>query len=508
MSFRRCLHLLLLWLHWQLAGAALASEPAAATAAKKQPLNVLFIAVDDLNHWVGYTGRNPQTQTPNIDRISQAGTSFTHAYCSAPACNPARAALMSGIRPSTSGCYLNSDPWKQHIPEGLGLSAQFQKAGYSVAGAGKIYHSCSRYDSEWDDYFVSDEQTGKKQKRSGGNSAKKGGAGVHKLEGFIQPVAHDLADADLSDWQHVDYCIEQLKKQPRDKPFFLACGLHKPHLPWVVPRKYYEQFPLESIKLPPHLEDDLADVPAAGVKMAAPRKDHQKILAANRWRDAVQSYLAAIAYTDVNVGRLLDALEASPYRDNTIICFWGDHGWHLGEKEHWRKFTLWEEGARAPLIWVVPGVTKPGTICDRQVEQLSIYPTLCELASIPVPKHVEGKSIIKLLADPQSDWNSPAITTWGFQNHAVRDNHSAYIRYADGSEELYDRDHDPYEWKNLAQADEARERKQQLVAQLPTVNKPASPGTDPDNLANRKSKDSSSSAKSTSKSSKSGAAGR
>ena len=199
-----------------------------------------------------------------------------------------------------------------------------------------------------------------------------------KWMGLHQPVKHDLKDQDLADWRITDYAIEQLGKK-HDKPFFLACGLHKPHLPWVVPRKYYDLFPLDSIELPPHKKDDLADVPATGVRMAKPGGDHKTILESKRWKAAIQSYLASIAYTDMNIGRLLDALEKSPHRDNTIIVFWGDHGWHLGEKEHWRKFSLWEESARSPFIWVAPGVTKPGTISERPVDFMSIYPTLCEL---------------------------------------------------------------------------------------------------------------------------------
>jgi arylsulfatase A-like enzyme len=214
-------------------------------------------------------------------------------------------------------------------------------------------------------------------------------------------------------------------------------------LPWVVPRKYYDRFPLADIRLPPYREDDLANLPAAGLKMANPNGDHAQILASGRWKAAIQSYLATIAYTDMNIGRLLAALEKSPYAKNTIICFWGDHGWHLGEKHHWRKFTLWEEATRAPLIWVVPGVTTAGSLCDRTVDFMSIYPTLCDLTDVAVPKHVEGVSIRSLLAAPQAAWDRPALTTFGYLNHAVRTEAWRYIRYHDGGEELYDEKHDP-----------------------------------------------------------------
>jgi len=186
----------------------------------------------------------------------------------------------------------------------------------------------------------------------------------------------------------------------------------------------------------------------------------------------VQAYLAAISYLDGQVGRLLDALESSPHRDNTIICLWGDHGWHLGEKEHWRKFALWEEATRAPFIWVVPGLTKAGDVCHRPVDFMSIYPTLCDLAGVPIPAHVEGKSIRSLLANPASTEPHISLTTFGRNNHALRDDRWRYIRYADGSEELYDHDTDPYEWTNLASLPEHGDLKAKLATHFPTVNNP------------------------------------
>lgn len=430
-------------------------------AKTEQHPNVLFIAADDLNHWVGYTGRNPQTKTPNLDRLSKMGTSFMRADCAAPLCNPSRAALLSGLRPSTTGCYQNGENWKKFIPEGLGLSQAFRNAGYYVAGAGKIYHGNTYYPSEWDDYL-----------KMTGSEADEHGRGVGKMEGFTKPVAHDLKDQDISDWQITDYCIEQLGKK-HDRPFFLACGLHKPHLPWAVPRKYYDMFPLDSIQLPPYLASDLDDVPPAGVHMAKPDGDQKTIVKTGRWKAAVQSYLATIAYMDMNVGRLLDAFEKSAYRSNTIIVFWGDHGWHLGEKSHWRKFALWEEAVRAPMIWSVPGLTKPGTICERPVSFMGMYPTLCEVAGIPIPKHVEGISFKPVLADPKAEWNTPTLCTFGFQNHSVRNEQWRYIHYADGSEELYDHSKDPYEWTNLATKVEFKNVKAELAKSLPKKNAPA-----------------------------------
>jgi arylsulfatase A-like enzyme len=274
------------------------------------------------------------------------------------------------------------------------------------------------------------------------------------------------------------YGIDQLARK-HDKPFFLAVGLHKPHLPWNVPKKYFDLFPLESIQLPPYLEKDLDDVPPAGVRMAKPNGDHAHILASGRWKEAIQAYLASIAYTDMNIGRLLDALDKSAYRDNTIICLWGDHGWHLGEKQHWRKFALWEETTRAPLIWVAPGVTKPGTVCERTIDFMTIYPTLTDLCGIPTPKHVEGASVRSLLADPKAAWAPAGLTTYKFKNHAVRVDGWRYIRYENGDEELYDETADPNEWKNLAKDPAYAAKKAELAARLPTKDHEDIGGTEP-----------------------------
>ena len=431
--------------------------------------NVLFIAVDDLNHWVGYLGRNKQARTPHIDRLAARGVAFMHAYCAAPVCNPSRAALMSGLRPSSTGVYENRQDWRTAIAEDKTLATTFRQNGYYVAGAGKIYHGGFDRRSEWDDYLV----------RPGGDPKPTGDTGV----GGIKFAPLDCADQDLADYRITTWIIEQLQKK-HDKPFFLACGLHKPHMPWNVPRQYYDLFPLEQITLPPTVEGDLDDVPPAGVKMARPEGDHATVLKSGRWKEAVRAYLAAIAYTDMNVGRLLDALDKSTYATNTIIVFWGDHGWHLGEKQHWRKFALWEEATRAPFIWVVPGLTRSNSICDRAVDFMTIYPTLTDLCDIPTPAHVEGASIRPLLAKPEAKWDKPALTTYGFNNHAVRTERWRYIRYANGDEELYDEAKDPFEWTNVANKAEMNLIKSELARSLPKLNKPALPNVRAGNAQN------------------------
>ncbi len=428
-----------------------------AIAAEKP--NVLFIAIDDLRDWVGYLHHNEQTKTPNIDRLARMGTAFTRSYCAAPVCNPSRAALMSGMRPFTSGVYENGNDWRTVISEDKPLTTAFRKGGYFVCGAGKIYHESYKRRSEWDDYL--DNEGGGKGEQKLSKSAKNDGVGGIKFA----PL--DCEDSALPDYKITDYGIAQLQKK-HDKPFFLAVGLHKPHMPWNVPQKYYDMFPADKIVLPPYLENDLDDIPPAGVKMAHPNTDHEPMLKSGRWKEAIQGYLAAIAYTDMNIGRLLDAFDKSAYKDNTIIVFWCDHGWHLGEKHHWRKFALWEEATRAPLIWVAPGITKPNTVCDRTVDFMSIYPTLTDLCGLPTPAHVEGTSIRSLLTDPKSAWDKPGITTYLFKNHAVRYEGWRYIRYANGDEELYNEQTDPNEWTNLAKDPKYAAMKAELAKSLPT----------------------------------------
>lgn len=449
MHLRSTLAILALW-------AACSTVPAIAEKPLERP-NVLMIAVDDLNHWVGYLGRNRQTITPNIDRLAANGLSFTRSYCAAPSCNPSRAALMSGLRPGQSGVYGNNDDWRRVLDEKLALTTTFRNAGYYVAGAGKIYHEAYRRPGEWDDYLE--------------KSAKEPSPPGDKGVGGIRFGAVDANDEDLREWNIVQYGIDQLERE-HDKPFFLAIGLHKPHMPWFVPRKYFDMHPLDQIELPPTQADDLADIPPAGVKMAKAMGDHEKMLKSGRSKEAVQAYLASVSYADAMIGRLLDALEKSPYRDNTIVVLWGDHGWHLGEKEHWRKFALWEEATRAPLIWVVPGVTKPGSVSERTVDFMTIYPTLTDLAGIKTPSHIEGKSIRPLLVDPKAEWSEPAVMTQEFGNHAVRTEGWRYIRYVNGDEELYDESADPYEWKNLAGDPAFANQKADLAAHLPKDNVP------------------------------------
>ena len=450
----------LFWL--VLMGLALGANQCLQAAEKERP-NVLFIAVDDLNDWIGSLGGHPDTKTPNMDRLAARSVNFTNAHCAAPACNPSRAALLTGKRPSSSGVYLNSQPWRPVMPDVVTLQQHFMKQGYEVVGGGKIFHGGFDDKASW-------------HKRMTPSGSPKPSAKVlndpHSKAGGIVWGRLDASDKEMGDYETVSWAIDYLQSS-HDKPFFLACGFTRPHMPWQVPSKYYDMFPLDEIALPEVPKDDLADVPAAGVKMARPDGDHATILKTDNWRHAVQGYLASIAFTDGQIGRLMEAFDKSPHRDNTVIVLWGDHGWHLGEKQHWRKFALWEEATRAPLMIAAPGVS-PG-VCKRPVDFMSIYPTLVELCGLEAARHVEGPSLKPLLDDPQAKWEHVALTTHGKGNHAVRSERYRYIRYADGSEELYDHDADPLEWKNLTKDAKHADVKERLAKWFPEKNVPDAP---------------------------------
>lgn len=430
------------------------------TASAATKPNVLFIAIDDLNDWIGCMGGHPQTQTPNLDRLSRHALLFASAYCAAPACNPSRCALLNGIRPHHSGVYLNSQPWRPVLPNSVTLPQHFMAHGYDVRGGGKIFHGRYEDRASWHQWFDSGPTPKLSQKEQNNPHSRAGG--------IVWGNLHDTPDSEMLDYRLASWAVDYLE-QEHDKPFFLAVGFKRPHMPWQAPGKYYDKFPVNDIVLPEVPDDDLSDIPEAGQKMAKPQGDHAKVLATQNWKYAVQGYLATINFMDGQLGRVLDALESSSQRDNTIICLWSDHGWHLGEKKHWRKFALWEEATKAPLMFVVPGLTKAGTVCETPVDFMNIYPTLADLCGLPVGDHLAGVSLRPLLADVNAEWTHPAITTHGRGNHAVRWVNWRYIRYEDGSEELYDQHSDPNEWKNVASKPQFRQVKQELAAHLPAL---------------------------------------
>jgi arylsulfatase A-like enzyme len=438
--------------------------------------DVLFIVVDDLNDWVGPLGGHPQTYTPNIDRLAARGMTFMNAHSPSALCNPSRTALLSGLRPSTSGVYGNGADWRQ-LPVFDGLQTLprfFRDNGYSTFGGGKIFHAHTfspganaGYNDRtaWDEFYPSLEWQLPEEIRPMRTPVN----GNPHMVGFDwSPVVAD--DRAIGDGQVAAYAVRKLEAEVSG-PRFVAAGIFRPHLPWYVPQAYFDMHPLEEIQLPPTIENDLADVPVMGrhAEFAAHRL-HEWVLANDKWKEGVQAYLASISFADARIGEMLDALDRSGRADDTIIVLFGDHGFHLGEKGRWRKSTLWERSTHVPLIVVAPGVTTAGSRTQTAVSLMDVYPTLAELAGLDVPMHVEGQSLVELLQNPSAERAAPAVTTYGFNNHAVRDERYRYIRYADGNEELYDDLADPNEFTNLADDPDFRRVKRELGRWVPKQN--------------------------------------
>ncbi|MCB9383284.1 MAG: sulfatase-like hydrolase/transferase [Bryobacterales bacterium] len=431
---------------------ALSALSASAQGPRASGPNVLMIAIDDLNDWIGVLGGNAQTLTPNIDALAKRGVAFRRAYCQAPSCNPSRASLMTGIRPSTSGVYNNNDIWRDAMPTAITVSEHFKLHGYETLGAGKIFHSNQNEERSWDYYFTTPGYLWPDETPANGLDM-----------GHFDWGPLDVPDEETADYMITDWAAKYLgRKHPRS--FFLAAGLYRPHLPWYAPEKYFEKFPEAAAILPKVLENDLDDVPPSVAKRS--QRDHDNVTSSGQWKRAVSAYLACIHYADQNVGRILKALDEGPNAENTIIVLWTDHGWHLGEKKHWRKFTLWEESCRVPLIFAGKGVPDQGALCDRTVELLDVYPTLTDLAGLPARPECDGTSLRPWLDNPAAPRERPAMTHLGADKAAVRTERWRYIVHPDG-EQLYDHDNDPMEWENLAAKPEHAQIRAELAAMLP-----------------------------------------
>lgn len=434
-------------------------------ADEKKP-NVLFISVDDLNDWTGALKGHPQAKTPHLDRLAESGVLFENAHCAAPACNPSRAALMTGIRPSTSGVYTNSQPWRQSpvLKDAPTIPQWFRQSGYEVFGAGKILHGAYQDPPSWDYYWPSQKQS----KPGDPRPAQLPANGIPKTSHFDWG-SHPEGKEEMGDWKVAEWVSGELHKK-RENPFFLACGFYRPHLPWFAPQEYFDRFPLDEIVLPETLESDLDDIPEAGIKIAKPDGDHAKVIKHDQWKQAVQGYLASIAFADDCVGKVLDALDSSGHAEDTIVVLWSDHGWHLGEKKHWRKFALWEEATRVQMMWRVPGLTQPNSRTDNPANLLDIYPTLTDLCGLPANKAAEGISLKSVLQNPDKPINHPIVTTHGRKNHSVRNRKWRFTQYADGTRELYDHEVDPFEHTNLAGKEEHADLMTRLAKVMPKKN--------------------------------------
>lgn len=420
--------------------------PTTSAAAADRP-NILFIAIDDQNDWIGHLGGHPQAQTPHIDRLAARGTALTNAHCQSPLCNPSRTSVLTGLRPSTTGIY-GLSPWFRDVPEladVVTLPQYLAQHGYRTYTAGKIYHGAYGRRPRDNEFDVIGPATG-----PGVRPAQKlveTPSGLGAMDWGVFPHR----DEDKGDWKVASWAAEQLAAMPDGQPFFLSVGFALPHVPCYATQKWFDLYPADTLRLPEVKFNDRDDTPRFSWylhwKLPEPRlkflQEH------DQWHNLVRSYLACVSFTDSQVGRVLEALDRSGQAENTIVVLWSDHGWHLGEKLITGKNTLWDESTRVPLVLAGPGIAT-GALCNRPAELLDIYPTLVELCGLPVRKELEGLSLAPQLKDAAAPRERPAITTHNHDNHGLRSEQWRYIRYADGSEELYDIVADPHEWTNLA----------------------------------------------------------
>ena len=428
--------------------------------------NILFIAIDDMNDWTGFLGGHPEAITPNMDRLAERGVNFTNAHCVAPGCSPSRKALLYGQEPFNSGYYAFYNGEEAHDilrAKYTSLPTFFKNNGYRTFGAGKIHHGTKGLPSEWTDFAQTDGNENLKIDADAGYAFGNG------IKMSFAPTTNPYDEH--PDYQVATYGMEVLA-QDHDQPFFLAVGIVKPHLPFICPPEFFDLYP-EEVAPPNILADDLADIPEVGQAMAK-ISDDKRFTADEAWTRVRRAYLACNSWADYNIGRVLDALAASPYVDNTIIVLWSDHGYGMGEKRHFRKFALWEETTRVPFILYDPRQQNApmGRTVDDGVSLINIYPTLVDLAGFERPDGIDGFSLAPQLEDPSAPLAGPAVTSWGRGNYTVRTRDYRYTRYFDGGEELYAHVTDPNEWHNLADHPAHQGEKQKLAAKLPTTEAP------------------------------------
>ncbi len=442
--------------------------------------NVLFVVFDDLNDWTGPTKGHPQAYTPALDSVARRGANFTSAHVQAPLCNPSRASFLSGLRPSTTGIYalqpslrtaLANDPARRdHVT----LPGYFTQEGYRTITMGKVFHMLepqfrAREFETWIDVAPGARPSARV---AGGILPPETPAGLRTV---VDWGPFPERDDDHGDYKVADAAIAQIRNMPRDRPFFMAVGFSLPHVPVFAPPTWFDRIPAGTATLPPMRRGDRDDTPPFSWYLhwllPEPRLSwYEKF---KEEEPFVRAYLAGTSFVDAQFGRVLAALSNAGLDGNTIVVAFGDHGYHLGEHEISGKNSLWERSTRVPLVVAGPGV--PRRAVGDPVEILDLYPTLVELASLPGRAGLEGQSLVPQMRGARRV--RPAITTANQGNHAVRTAEWRYIRYADGSEELYDRRRDPNEWTNLAQDPKQRGTAEALAKWLPRVDRPAVPGS-------------------------------
>lgn len=436
------------------------------TPDKSQPMNVMLFLIDDLNDWVGCLNGHPQASTPNMDSLADRGVLFTNAHCNGVNCNASRTSFLTGVYPSTSGIYLNqSNPFRISpvLASVRTLPEHFKLNGYQTAKSGKVFHR-EKTTELWDDAAPLRSESGDVTNPDPPKTTIAGG------QFDWSPI--DLPDEAYFDHQVATWMIDKLNRLEETEPYFMTTGFYRPHIPWYAPPRFFDKFPLDDIQTPPRNEDDLLDLPRNVAEKIVNLDDDAAVVGTGQWKAAVQGYLAATSFADEQVGRVLNAIDQTLSRRNTVIALISDHGFHLGEKKHWRKQSLWGDGTRVPMMIVAPGTTRPGSQVTQAVSLIDLYPTLADLAGTEPPGHLEGISLASVLADTGSAKNLRALTTRKYRQHSLRDNRYTYIRYSAGREEFYDRSVDPHEWNNLAEVPEFFLLVRKYRRKLPKLNTP------------------------------------
>ena len=450
-----------------------------------------MISVDDMRDWTNFLGGyEGEVFTPHMDKLAEQGINFTNAHCPSPVCNPSRTAVMTGLMPSTTGVYGNSQWLRPNLPETMTMPRFFKEQGYRVVGTGKSFHHTAGNNppDQWHAY--------KRIPWADFPWTRSNKLNYPWAEWMPPPEEYPFSkveflrgrderdwgilpreEAEFDDVVIVDYAIEFLKNHTNANPFFLSVGTFHPHLPWYVPKRFHNLYAEADIYLPEAPQNDLDDIPPIPRKWAAARRDEMEAAQdAGQWEEAVRCYLASITFADAQVGRVLGALEQSIHAEDTIIILWSDHGFHLGEKNHWMKTTLWEEATRVPFIITTPEMESAGKTSRRPVNLISIFPTLVSLLGMDSDIPFDGPDLSPLLTAPDKQWEHPSVIDYEYGNSAVRDERWRYIRYKDGTEELYDHNSDPDEWHNLSADPTYQKIKDRLAKHLPKTYAPNLPG--------------------------------
>jgi arylsulfatase A-like enzyme len=449
-----------------LGAAAIAAAARSVDRMTSKP-NILFICLDDLNAWVGHLGTHPDVLTPNIDALAERGISFSRAYCAAPYCNASRMAVFTGSLPHHSGIY-HDEPLEEVAPQLRTLPELLRAAGYHTACSGKVFHGVYGYadanraraphatwravscrERYWNTRRVPDpEPLPPGRPLNGLFDPGRFGEMPGMYQHFDWGPLPDESFERLPDVMALR-AAQRFLEAPPASPFLYCLGIYKPHLPWYAPARFFAPYDKPYVWLPPVRERDLDDVPEIARAWALSPRDHELVVSRGVWREAVAGYLACISYADHLVGELLDTLSRSTVRDETAVLLWSDNGFHLGEKLHWRKFVLWEEATRVPLVLLPAGGRATGTLSPHPVSLVDVFSTTLELAGLGA-ESADGSSLVAAMGGADVPADRPVLSVWGRGNHSVRLGDWRLTVYHDGTTELYDHRVDRNEWRNLS----------------------------------------------------------